>query len=772
MSRSIYALVVGIDNYKSPTIPPLRGCVNDVTAIDEFFQKHLTNNEDKFYIKKLINHEATRQGIIDAFRKHLCQARSNDIALFYFSGHGSQEYAAKEFWNLEPDHLHETLVCWDSRTDGIWDLADKELAKLLAEVSQNHPHVVVILDCCHSGGGTRSEGNISSVEYTGIRSVDIESVERPLANFIFSSEEIKSLRSRQNRDDKTTKIFSLAQGEYILLAACRDSEQAREHQSQKRGVFSYFLLDSLLRNSNLTYRDLLKRTNVLVRSFYPNQSPQIEATNSRYLDQSFLGVSIAKRQMYFTVFYDGSNGWSIDGGAIHGIIPSKENQKTRLAIFPINLENITQLKDAIAVAEVVEVLPQLSRINISGEREESNPELIYKAVITSLGVSSLKVYLEGEEVGVNFARQAIQTASFGESSSLYICEVENFQDADFYLQALNNEYSITRVSDKRQLISTIIGFSPESALQAIHTLEHIARWINIATITSPANSLIPTDAVQMHVYQQDSEIQDYQIYVQYQVNSDGLQPPAIRIKLTNTSDTKLYCVLLDLTELFAVKAISFAGGFTGIWLEPGQEVWALEGKNIPIFIPQKLLKSGVKEYKDILKLIASTSEFDVNLLVQDNIETLNKRDSNLTSLRHDNVHNKLVQQMQSRAIVAYPDEPQQPEILHDWMASEMLIITVVPKQVTQHNLPIKSEKTYENNNLFSKFLFKNLKVNLIFIFVFVALLFGWIVWYKLQQGKSEKQRISYDNGFSILEKFPQPYCYKYLDSSISSNNYT
>ncbi|MHC5828847.1 MAG: caspase family protein, partial [Nostoc sp.] len=135
-----------------------------------------------------------------------------------------------------------------------------------------------------------------------------------------------------------------------------------------------------------------KRTNALVRSLYPNQSPQIEATNSNYLDQPFLGGIVGQRQIYFTVIYDGLNGWSIDAGAIHGIIySSNKNEKTRLAIFPINVEDISQLQNAIAVAEITEVLPQLSRINISGEREILDPELTYKAVITSLPASSLKV---------------------------------------------------------------------------------------------------------------------------------------------------------------------------------------------------------------------------------------------------------------------------------------------------------------------------------------------------------------------------------------------
>ena len=683
MSRNLYALLIGINNYKSPGIPSLKGCINDVNVMDEFLRKRLTNNEEKLYIKKLINHEATRQAIIDGFREYLYQAKSNDVALFYFSGHGSQEIAGQEFWHLEPDHLNETLVCWDSRTDGIWDLADKEIAKLIAEVSQNHPHIVVILDCCHSAGVTRDENDdMSSFEfdllqpkYTGVRSVNIESRERPFSSFISSPED-------SNNERKENK-FSLPKGEYILLAACRDDEKAIEHYGLARGVFSLFLLETLQRNSYLTYRDVLKRTNTLVRSFYPNQSPQIEATNSTYLTQLFLGGTVTQKQMYFTVTHDVVNGWNIDAGAVHGIIYSNENEKTRLAIFPINVEDISQLQNAIAVAEIIEVLPQFSRINISGEREELDSELIYKAVITSLPVSSLKVYLEGEEAGLNFAHQAIQKASFAERPSLYICEVDNFYEADFCLQALNDEYLIMRVSDKRQLVSPIKGFAPESASQAIQALEHIARWINIATITSSANSLIPIDAVQMQIYQQNLEIHDYQISLEYQTNDGKLQPPFIRIKLTNKSNNPLYCVLLNLTETFAVTAISFSGGRTGILLQPGEETWALEGKDISISIPQNMRKNGLRECKDILKLIVSTNEFDASLLEQGKIEMAHNRSSNDINRQYSivgtNTPDYLIQQFLTRTIVASPLDSQEAEIWNDWMTSEILIMTVIPK---------------------------------------------------------------------------------------------
>jgi len=737
MVRNIYVLAVGINNYKSPTIPPLRGCVNDVIAVEEFLKSHLATNGEKLHIKKLIDEQATRQAIIDGFREHLCQATRDDVALFYFSAHGSQEYAGKEFWHLEPDHLNETLVCWDSRTDGIWDLADKELAKLIAEVSQNHPHFVVILDCCHSGGGTRNQNHVSLVEYTGIRTVNTELQERPFSSFIFSNEERNSLISASHR-------FSLPRGEYILLAACRDNELAREHQYQKRGIFSYFLIDSLQRNSNLNYRDLLKRSNILVRSFYANQSPQIEATNSSYLDQPFLGGTITKRQTYFTVMYNGSNGWIIDGGAVHGIISPQGNQKTRLAIFPINLEDVSQLKNAIAVAEIIEVSPQSSIINISGEREELNPELIYQAAITYLPVSSLKVYIAGDTSRVSFAHQAVQTASFGENASLYICAVDNPSEADFHLNAINDEYQIIRASDNRQCLIL------ESALQAIYTLEHIARWRNIASITSPVNSLIPANAVEIKFYPQDVETfvaEDYQLSLTYQTTDGKLQPPAIQVKLINISNIRLYCVLLNLTELFAITAIPFAGGCTGIWLEPGQETWVLEGEYIPISIPRNFQRDGIREYKDILKLILSTSEFDGNLLVQDRIENLNRRSANSHNVGESDC---LIQQMQKRAIAPYPDEPQQPQILDDWATNEILIVTTIPRhinlQIPDSQICNQSSQSLPTNDISTDSRkFKSSQLMVAISLVFILTLFGIGSWIIIQRGKEVEEEYKIQN---------------------------
>ncbi|MDJ0569113.1 MAG: caspase family protein [Pleurocapsa sp. MO_192.B19] len=675
MTRNIYALLVGINNYPHP-VSPLKGCVNDITAVAEYLQERITEEGYELHIQMLIDREATRQAIINGFREYLCQAGSNDVALFYYSGHGSQEEAPLEFWHLEPDHLDETLVCWDSRTENGWDLADKELAHLIAEVDQKNPHIVVFLDCCHSGAGTRND-----LQNTAVRRFPTDRRQRPLNSFIFSLEEANNLSTAHNPNQNPSDWFVLPQGEHILLAACRDNEEAKEYygNNQHQGVFSYFLMDTLRRvNGSLTYRDLFKRVHALVRSRVTAQSPQLEATNSKNLDQPFLGGAIAEHQPYFTVTFDQTHGWIIDGGAVHGIPPVSGDETTRLAIFPINrtVKELRQISQALTVAEVTEVLPQLSKLNLSHDSEELNPELTYKAVVIALPLPPLGVHLKGDEEGITLARQAIQTASSGEQPSLYISEVVEFEQAEFRLIARDGKYIITQPVDERPLVAQIVGYTLESASQAIQRLEHIARWRNIAALSSPAISRIRPDAVKLQVYQGDSEITDPQIRQEYEYKNGKWQQPTFWVKLTNTSNESLYMALLDLTDRYAIITDLLPTG--GVWLEPGQETWALEGQPIYASVPKQLWEQGITEYKDILKLIVCTTEFDATLLKQDGLEMPRTRsEKDAKSIK--STLNRLMNRIQTRELRACTETE---DLWDDWVTNQITMTTVRPLPTT------------------------------------------------------------------------------------------
>ena len=668
MSRNIYALLVGIDEYVSP-VPPLKGCVNDITAVKEYLEGRLVTDGYQLHLRTLFNQEATRQAIIDGFRQHLCQASSEDVAFFYYAGHGSREESPEAFWILEPDRLDETLVCYDSRRPGSWDLADKELAKLIAEVAEKNPHIAIIMDCCHSGSGTR--GDLEGE--TAVRKAPIDRRKRPLESFIFSLAQADQLSGTRTPQEDPTG-WTLPRGKHIFLAACRDSELAKEYtgDGQRRGAFSYFLLDTLKKtNGSLTYRDLFKRTNALIRSFVAAQSPQIEATELKDLDQPFLGGVLAPRTPYFTVSHHKDHEWVIDGGAVHGIPQPSGGQTTELALFPFDRpsEQLRQLKAAIGEAEVIEVMPQLSRVRISGVGDE-DPQMTFKAVVTSLPLPPKGILIAGEEAGVQLAGAALQ-----EQSSLYVREVSRSEEAEFKLLARDRQYLITRPADDRTLVAQIQGYTPATALQAIQRLEHIARWTNIAELSSPATSRIRPDAVQMVIERDGQELQDDQLRLEYRQENGKWKQPNFKIKLKNTSNEALYCALLDLTDRYKVSAGLFDGG--GIWLQPGEEAWALGGQPIYPTVPEKLWKQGITEIRDILKLIVSSAEFDATLLEQEELD-LPSRGTRAAS-RGRGTLSRLMNRVQSRDLRAKPESE---ELYDDWVTSQIAITTVRPLEAT------------------------------------------------------------------------------------------
>ena len=81
MSRTVYALFAGIDAYPAP-VRPLNGCVNDVTRMRDLLGARVTGASDRFEPRLLVNEQVTRQGLIDAWRRHLGQAGPSDVALF------------------------------------------------------------------------------------------------------------------------------------------------------------------------------------------------------------------------------------------------------------------------------------------------------------------------------------------------------------------------------------------------------------------------------------------------------------------------------------------------------------------------------------------------------------------------------------------------------------------------------------------------------------------------------------------------------------------
>ena len=685
MTRNIYALLVGIDRY-APPISVLQGCENDINAIEAYLQNQIAGEWTLKQPKILLNEKATRQAIIDGFQQYLTQSESDDIALFYYSGHGGQEKAPEEFWHLEPDRLDETLVCYDSRTPGNHDLADKELRYLLAQVAKKNPRIIVILDCCHSSSGTR---NIAQ----GVRLAPEDRRDRALSSFIFAKDAtFNNLLFTSEKVEKKKTGLDLPKGRHILLAACRDYQYAREYQgddSETRGAFSYFLLKSLEQtNGGLSYLDLARNIEALIKGNVRDQVPQLEATNSEDLKELFLGDAIPERPFYFTLSYNTQSNnkvWEIDGGVIQGIPKSSSDDKTLLAMFPVGSkpDDLKQLSKALGEAKVTEVLTQKSKVEITQGLENLHPDRSYWAVVTSLPLEPLKVYIEGKESGIESAQKALNKANFGQKS-LYIKQLENSTDADLNLLVRDGQYEI--IQDERPLVAPI-----NNATEAIEAIEAIARWRNILNLKSPQRSQIKSKDVEMEVkligYEgTDGEITTpensdilttaSELRLEYKYEDGEWKPPVIQVKLLNYSNQKLYANVIDLAEDYSV-AVPFFDERSSVVLPVATAEGAgiFEGfDDIILSIPDEFLAQGITEYKDIFKLIVSTTDFNASLLEQEGLEPPHR---NTRGMEPQSSLDRLMDRVYSR------NAGRSSRKYDDWIAKEIAVTIVKPRDAEE-----------------------------------------------------------------------------------------
>jgi hypothetical protein len=141
------ALIVGIEHYGFDST--LTGCNNDAKKIAAL----LSNNEDgstNFEVQLVPSDESMKitRTFLRKKIKELFEVRG-DVALFYFSGHGTEN-------NLGGYIVTQDAVQYD---EGI------SLNDILALANQsNSKETIIILDSCHSGG----LGNFPGIENTAI----------------------------------------------------------------------------------------------------------------------------------------------------------------------------------------------------------------------------------------------------------------------------------------------------------------------------------------------------------------------------------------------------------------------------------------------------------------------------------------------------------------------------------------------------------------------------------------------------------------------------
>ncbi|MBK9532121.1 MAG: caspase family protein [Chitinophagaceae bacterium] len=166
LSQKKLALIVAVGEYPAASkIKPIAS-VNDVKYIKAALGH---NGFAEKNIDTLINGKATKAAILKALDRLAANANSNDIVVIHFSCHGQQIRDQKtiELGKDEDDGYDEAFLPYDAMAKysptgyrGQNHLRDDDLYPLLLSIRKKlgaGGSLLVLLDACHSGTGTRDE---------------------------------------------------------------------------------------------------------------------------------------------------------------------------------------------------------------------------------------------------------------------------------------------------------------------------------------------------------------------------------------------------------------------------------------------------------------------------------------------------------------------------------------------------------------------------------------------------------------------------------------
>ncbi len=588
MGRNFFALLVGIDNYPA-NVSNLQGCVNDVNHLNDYLKEHVALKQ---CIESLTNSDATRENIIRLFRQHLGKAGENDVALFHYSGHGSRELTAPEFGRYSSYRKGETLVCYDSRSRGGYDLADKELAVLLWEVAKKSPHLVVSLDCCHSGSGTRWEPDNSNI--AAVREIPGRFEDNP-------EEPPRPLESYLEGFYKNMDSIHIPQSRHVLMAAC-DRQQRAYETKDHRGFFSAALLEVLTKSDpDISYADLFIRIRAAILKQVNSQTPQFETFSHFMPYTKFLDGQPLERRARYQVYFE-KDGWRMDCGALHGLATEAE-KVIEVALYAESTRNPAANKIS-GYAKVSDLGAQKSTLHLDFDTSRQDR---YYAEIISLPVPPLPVLLEGDDQGKTLVKNSLpQRANFVFTEEPGIAQYALSVQKDRFLLSQENTGLLIQGAEGGQRLCCQYMFS---------ILEQVIRWERSLVLQNHKTALNPAE-VDFKFFQvlengTERECQGDPIILDFVNTGDGWKEIRFRLRVRNRAPQKLYVTLVYFSEKFGIYILR-----NEPMLEGSDEItlWG-EGEKAHFKLPE-----GIDTSVDTFKLLVSTEPVDDFLLMQPELE--------------------------------------------------------------------------------------------------------------------------------------------------------
>ncbi len=607
------ALLIGIDDYYQLSARPWPRLHTgrELDALRQILISRWSFSSQDILL--LSNHQATKEGIKQAFRDHLInKVRPGDIVFIHFSGHGQQLVDDN---GDELDGLDESLVPYDAidrsaaagaktniRDDELQQWL-RELAARLHEGTTQRGSITVSIDSCFSGTVTRGSlverGRGWDIELDGPTPRPQPGGRADGASALLATEEAGS-------------------GHYVLLAAARSDQIA--HEEDGMGVYSRALIHALasaVPGTQVTYQTLFDKISIDVSSTIPEQNPQIEGL----ADTLLFSNSTADTNIYshshgaVRIQLDKERQLSILAGKLHGV-----TAQSVYALYPEECDKFdTSTQIGEAVVHQVDLLR--SELTLRSSGKELFQKISAKGMIGietehSYSTEPLRLYWhDGRRTNKRVSRCTELRAHSLKQSIIVnpIASAEHF-DVSVFCDEKLGQIEIRRASSNKPIATIPIHRTTEESLTLL--LKGMWRWRYMSRLQQDNPQarvqlkLIPVSVLRSSSGTMLTPPQP----IAHQIPTSNLKMPNdsyFMIELENLSTTPLYVTIIELGS---------DGSIDVLFPQHGSSVGnliAADGKpHMPDYRPYVYRLYGPFGQRSLLKLFATREPIDLSGVVQ------------------------------------------------------------------------------------------------------------------------------------------------------------
>ena len=332
-----HALLIGAADYENPHITKLKGPPNDVTLMWRLLTEKrgfepaniivladgLKDKSGQPRFPK-IDGEPKRDAILKAFAALAEKAKSGDLVMIFYSGHGTEQPVKDTSQDPERGNLDQVMLPtdagdYDPKTKTVvHGIVDDEIGAALDKIRDKNADVWVVIDACHAGSMTRGV-----IDGTAVRGIEPSQLGIPAA-------EPRAVPVKAGPDAWSFQTKS-ARGSLVGFFAVDSSREAIERAfdefdapmigsgpDRRAGVFTYFLYRALLDGKHKVsrYQDLAR---LIVSEMRKSENPpSAMPTFDGDLSRPFLAGGVAPSAPVWLAEVDGDK-VRVPAGTLHGL---------------------------------------------------------------------------------------------------------------------------------------------------------------------------------------------------------------------------------------------------------------------------------------------------------------------------------------------------------------------------------------------------------------------------------------------------------------------